>query len=56
MTEENKIQICPYCKNEIRIMDNHAIRIEADSPNEKRFIKVICQLNRYYFVEPIEQK
>jgi hypothetical protein len=49
--------ICPYCKNEIRPLDHHVIRI---TPNDKisglNFIEVCCQLNRYYHVEPVDQK
>lgn len=56
MIEKVKPEICPYCKNEMRPLDNHAGRIIADSPNEKKFIQVTCILNRYYMVEPTEQK
>lgn len=52
--EEDKI--CPFCKSTMRPLDNHCVKIVADSPNEKKFQIVTCVLTRYYFVEPTEQK
>jgi hypothetical protein len=42
------MDICPYCKAEMRPLDNHAIKIVADSPSRKDFLIVTCQLTRYY--------
>lgn len=53
---KEEIKYCPYCKAEIRVLDEHAQSIRADSPNDKRFQIVTCILKRYYLVEPIEQK
>lgn len=53
---KDEIKICPYCKSEIRPLDNHVTRIVADSPSEKRFLSVTCILTRYYLIELTEQK
>lgn len=56
MTKPKEPEICPYCKNEVRPLDNHVTRITADTPSDKHFIKVACTLERYYHIEPIDQK
>lgn len=48
------LKICPYCGQSIRALDNHAIKMEADC-DSKDLIKVICQLVRYYRVNPVDQ-
>lgn len=50
-------KICPYCKNEIRPLDHHVVKIEPENRvSALQFIAVTCQLTRYYFVEPVDQK
>jgi hypothetical protein len=44
-------QICPYCKNVMRPLDNHAMQISRDSMSEKPMVQVTCMLSRYYITE-----
>lgn len=41
------IKICAYCKNEMRPLDNHAIKFVADSTTDKSLVMITCQLTRY---------
>jgi uncharacterized protein with PIN domain len=49
---KDKVEKCPYCKNEIRPLDSHLIKVVAEKAD--KFLLVTCQLIRYYQVEPVD--